>query len=319
MRAEELDNLTEERLQEKANICFIAAENTNIHLQGGDAERLRLHLEAQFYLTAVARKRDDRVAQRDFRMEVAVIVLISVEIVISLAFGFLGLREGSKQAKVLERQAKVLEHMDQSAAHTASAMGEAKTALQMLTDQQKTSLDSQKLTNQNLQASLKQTRTMASTLQTQLGIFQKEQADKLAQLSRKPKLVLWWGDDVPLNRPNYNFTPVTETDTAATFNFNLRNHGDAAATKIHIRVEIRGADRVRIQSNPPVEPPSGPFDSYKLEFPSQRPKTAIPIIMTFAFQKGQTPFYVYFQVEADEIEPTSLGMITITPRMPQNQ
>lgn len=43
MRAEELDNLTERQLQDKANICFITAEDANF--QGGDGARLRLQLE----------------------------------------------------------------------------------------------------------------------------------------------------------------------------------------------------------------------------------------------------------------------------------
>jgi hypothetical protein len=79
LRAEELDNLTEEELLEQANICSITAEN-----KGNEMERLLLHLQAQYYVTAVARKRDDRVADRDFRMEVWVIVLIGLEILLSL-------------------------------------------------------------------------------------------------------------------------------------------------------------------------------------------------------------------------------------------
>jgi len=62
-----------------------------------DAEKLRLLLEAQFYLTGVARKRDERVANRDFWLEVTVIVLIFVEIIIISVAGIrIGILEGNQ-------------------------------------------------------------------------------------------------------------------------------------------------------------------------------------------------------------------------------
>lgn len=115
MRAEELDNLTEEQLQQKANACFAAAEDVNIQLSGGNFEKLRLHLEAQFYVTALSKKRDERVARRDFRMEVGVIALIAVEIVLATVFGIVGIREGSGQTKALK-------DMDASTSATATSM-----------------------------------------------------------------------------------------------------------------------------------------------------------------------------------------------------
>jgi hypothetical protein len=128
MRAEELDNLTEKELQDKANACFIVAERNSavqvLHqfppyqfAPPDDAERTRLLLEAQFYLTAVARKRDERVARRDFWMEVAVIVLIGLEIILSFVFGWYGLKEGDQQAKILQ-------HMDQTTAATVKALSD---------------------------------------------------------------------------------------------------------------------------------------------------------------------------------------------------
>src|SRR5580692_3289994 len=115
MRAEELDNLTEDQLQQKANACFAAADDANIHLSGSGFEKLRLHLEAQFYLTALAKKRDERVARRDFRMEVGVIALIAAEIVLAIVFGIVGILEGNGQTKALK-------DMDTSTAATASSM-----------------------------------------------------------------------------------------------------------------------------------------------------------------------------------------------------
>jgi hypothetical protein len=55
MRAEEIDNLTVKELQDRANACFIEAENTNANMFGGDEKKLRLQLDAQYYLTLVSR------------------------------------------------------------------------------------------------------------------------------------------------------------------------------------------------------------------------------------------------------------------------
>jgi septal ring factor EnvC (AmiA/AmiB activator) len=105
---------------------------------------------------------------------------------------------------------KVLEHMDASAAATATAMDNVKQStadsaaamnaasksLTTLAKDQDRSLHRLEQMDRTLQASLQQTNTMASALQTQLEILQKEQADRLAVLARKPKLVLYWGDDL---------------------------------------------------------------------------------------------------------------------------
>ena len=68
---------------------------SNRPLNLDDAGKLRLLLEAQFYLTA-ARKRDERVASRDFWLEVTVIVLIFVEIIISVAGIRIEILEGNQ-------------------------------------------------------------------------------------------------------------------------------------------------------------------------------------------------------------------------------
>lgn len=133
MRAEELDNLTEQQLQQKANECFVKAEETNVHLADGGFEKLRLQLEAQFYLTALARKRDDAVAQRDFRMEVGVIILIGLEIILSVIFGVGGVLEGKDQARILKE-------MDTSTAATATSMTAVSTSMNSLAAAQTESL-----------------------------------------------------------------------------------------------------------------------------------------------------------------------------------
>ena len=103
MRAEELDNLTEKQLLDRANACFIEAENTNINNQSGPEERLRLHLDAQYYLTLVARKRDEWIARRDFWMEIGVMLLIGAELLLS-AFGlYYAIHDGNLEGSALQK------------------------------------------------------------------------------------------------------------------------------------------------------------------------------------------------------------------------
>jgi hypothetical protein len=174
MRAEELDSLTEKELQDKANACFIVAENSSIYVQGGEAERLRLQLEAQYYLTLVARKRDERVARRDFWMEVAVIVLIGLEIILSFIFGWYGLKEGQQQAKLLE-------HMDQSAAATANTLSDLQKA-------QERSAGTLAQMNDSIGQQAKTTQSMNRVLQRQLAILSGEQKARLDEAKLHPDL-----------------------------------------------------------------------------------------------------------------------------------
>jgi hypothetical protein len=80
MRAGDAKKLTIKQLEEQADVCFITADQINEDQR--HFEKLRLQLEAQYYLTLEAQKHDDRVARRDFWMEVAVIVLIGLELIL---------------------------------------------------------------------------------------------------------------------------------------------------------------------------------------------------------------------------------------------
>jgi hypothetical protein len=316
MRAEELDNLTEDELQKKANDCFVQAESLNALLQRNDSEKLRLLFEAQFYLTAVAKKRDDRISQRDFRLERIVIYLISIEIVLSFLFGFLGLYEGYQQSQVLD-------HMDKSSAATASAMKGASESLRSLADAQAASLDRLKEMNNKLQESLSQTSGMASSSRKQLEINQKEQADRLAQLAKKPRLALYIGTLlVPLNSSSKVTFPIREqTDTLIRFDFYLRNEGDAPAANTLLRAfvlrkNVGFASTIKSEALPVEE---GEQQTFLMSLPALHPNATLPIVITFTFPKGDQPFNVFFNADADGIETgTPLGGITITPRKPLN-
>jgi hypothetical protein len=315
MRAEELDNLTEDELQQRANDCFIQADNTNFRVSVGGFERLRLHLEAQFYMTAVARKRDDRTARRDFWMEVSVIVLISIEIILSLVFGFLALREGRQQAKILSQ-------MDTSTGATATAMQAASLSLTTLANDQAKSLDRLRQMSDSLQSSLRQTGIMASANSQQLKILREEQAARLAELAKKPKLALFIGGK-PASTPNQYIPPSAESDTSLTDEVVLRNIGDATAHHVTVRVIINATD-VGLAGEGTVRPvlfqpqPDPALRAYIIQIDFIRPTGSVPIELAFTFPKGHGPFQVVINTDADEVEPPiELANLTVRPRPPQ--
>lgn len=307
MRAEEFDKLTEEQLQQKANGCFIAAENQSIYQQGGDAQRRRLLLEAQFYLTAVAKKRDDRTAKRDFRMEVAVIVLISIEIILSIVFGFLGLSEGKQQARVLA-------HMDTSTAATANAMTGVTNALDAFADEQKRSSNSLKEMSRDLQSS-------AGAARDQLHILRQEQADALAERSKKPELALLLGGHLlnPMQQPP-KIIVRAESDTSMTIDFVLLNHGSATANAVIFRALVWDKEVSLLGEGPFILIPVPPTTSYDYAhvyitpIGNVRVRSQFVLPLTFIFPKGQKAFHVTLSADADEIESgTPLATLDITP------
>ncbi len=80
-----------------------------------DEERTRLLLEEQSFLSEIDRREDAKVSERDFRLEVAVIVLIGLEILIDLG----GLYTDGID---FNRQQTVLTNLEKSSEATASTM-----------------------------------------------------------------------------------------------------------------------------------------------------------------------------------------------------
>jgi hypothetical protein len=134
MRAEDFDKASIEELQARADKCFELAQSpregpTVYQILGDkkvpildDAGKLRLLLEAQFYLTAITKKRDEKVARRDFWMEVGVIVLIGIEIILSIVGIGIGIHEATQQAVEMKAQTGILnEQAKQSALDSSDA------------------------------------------------------------------------------------------------------------------------------------------------------------------------------------------------------
>jgi hypothetical protein len=284
MRAEELlETLTDDELKNRANLCFLEAENKSLYMLVTPEEKLRLLTEADFYLKALIWRHDTRTAERDFRLEKLVISLISAEIVLSLIFGFVGLWEGWQQDKTLERQVAVLGHMDTSTAVTSDSLQKLVTAQA---------------------ASLK--------------ILQTEEADRLAQLAKRPELILYVGH-VPLAKARGPLKPTQETDTSATFDIVLKNAGEATADKVIWRA-LAPLD-VNIFSNPMPTPgndlPDRPVRAFLYFQDLIAPKGYTEVSITFVFPKGHPPFRVTFNASSPQIiGETPLGVLPITPRIP---
>jgi hypothetical protein len=313
MKAEDFDKASIKELQALADKCFKAAQSPLEEVEIGgfyaepsprildDAAKLRLLLEAQFYLTAVARKRDEEVARRDRKLEIWVIVLIGVEIVLSIVGVGLALYEGSQQASVLS-------NIERSTKDSAGAMSQAKSSLAGLSDSQSRSLEHLKTMDETLRSSQEMTGAMVSATRQQLKILAQEQANRLAQLAKKPKLVLHYGDNGPPlggGAGVINIKPRKETDTSMTMDVSLVNEGDALATSPTLRIVAPRA--VTVVSTPlvmqgPVEgAPDSDYHAYLANLINLRPRARVPAAITFTYPAGTKAFHITFTVDADEI------------------
>ncbi len=157
-----------------------------------------------------------------------------------------------------------------------------------------------------------------------LTIAQQQETDRLAQLAKKPELVLFVGH-VPLAKAHGAVKPSQETDISATFDFVLRNGGEAGAHKVIFRALVP-PDDISVMSNTPFSPmysasdlPDRPVRAFLCPLESLRAKNYTQITLIFQFPKGHAPFQAVFNVDADEIKSdTPLGVLTITPRKSTN-
>lgn len=200
MRAEELlKTLSDEDLKERANGCFIQAESTRLYQLPSPEEKQRLLTEADFYLKALIWRKDARIAERDFRLEKWVIALISVEIFLSLVFGFLGLWEGWKQGKALDRQIAILSHMDTNTAATTDSL--------------------QKL---------------VAAQDASVGILRQEQVER----ARKPRLALYVGNTLLDKAAVHLLARKGFARTAASLDLLLKNEGDAPLSTFRLHALV---------------------------------------------------------------------------------
>jgi len=315
MRITDFQQKTEDELLQLAEDCFIAMDTAGVE------QKPAYLLQAQIYMNQAAKLNDSHVADRDFKMakrsfklEVWVIVLIGIEIVLSIVGLWYGIREGNKQVAVLSQ-------LNTSATATAKASEVQADALPKLVEEQRNSLSSLSDMNSKLQGSLKQTTGMSVAMQKQLKILQDEQAARLAELAKKPKLELYV-QNVPLGSlSGVNFKARETTDTKLTFDILLKNSGDAIAHKGVVRVIVDAKD-VSISANVPSQPipdfeKDDPQHGLLIPFDYIRASSRIPWSVTFTYPAGQQPFSVYFNVDADEVPTaTPLGSMIARPPKP---
>lgn len=244
----------------------------------------------------------ESMATWEFILTVVITLIIAAE----LYFAWAGFYEAQDQYQVLK--------------DLKTASREQAATLKTLTDEQSKSLESLTRMNEALQTSVSNARDMASALRRQLKILEDEQNERQAQAAKKPKLEVQVGG-VDVN--TFFSIPIKskeETDTSFSYNVKLLNNGEDAARHGVLRVIVNAKD-VSIQSSSPFqkpyEEPDSAMHAILLNFDVVRSHGNIGFDITLNYPKGQAPFTVMFNADADELPTaTSLGAMTVKPRKP---
>jgi len=109
-------SMTEEELERVVEDCFEYAPDTI------PVDRLAILLEAQFYQTELDRRKSSWVEQRSFWLEIAVIVLILGEILLSIYGIRLAIREAKDDTVAMDKQNTILNDLQTSTHATASLL-----------------------------------------------------------------------------------------------------------------------------------------------------------------------------------------------------
>ena len=110
MRLENMEKQGNEYIRAHIDACFEAAEEAE-----SEDRRAVLLTEADFHMRELEHRRDRKIARRDFWMEVAVILLIGLEIYMSIR------AEQLQRANFKDEQA-VFENLEKSSAATATTL-----------------------------------------------------------------------------------------------------------------------------------------------------------------------------------------------------
>jgi hypothetical protein len=314
VEGKELRDLPEEELRRVARENFEALQRRQ-----SAAVDTALALTAQLYMGELDRRqneatssRDLELAKRSHTMEVWVIILIGIEILLAGGSFAYGIHEGNKQLEVLKQ-------LNVSTAATANNSETQANRLKTLADEQAQSLDSLQKMNDQLQTSLQTTIKMEVAMQKQLRILQDEQARRLAEQAKKPKLEVFVGQSPLVSIvPNLPLVPTEFTISKAVWDISLRNSGSAPATRGLLRIIAFDKDVTLDCSFPHQQIHEGkPNESQHamlVPFEVLRPNGNILMSVIANYPAGQPQFVLLFNVDADEIPvATPLGVITVTP------
>jgi hypothetical protein len=126
MTFDEFEEANEESLRRETKVCFDKYNNPYT----GGLDKPALLLEAQFYIQELGRREDSRIARRDFRMELIVILLIGLELVTAVLLAIWGSREqdraNQKQLSALVQMQGVLQNLNTSSQTTAATLSQLK-------------------------------------------------------------------------------------------------------------------------------------------------------------------------------------------------
>jgi hypothetical protein len=113
-----INKLTNDELKQAIEDCFEEAPDT------APVDRLAILQEAQFYQTEIDRRHGSWVELRSLVLEIAVIILILGEILLSIYGIRLAIREDEDEAAVMVKQNTILSNLQTSTQATASMLGE---------------------------------------------------------------------------------------------------------------------------------------------------------------------------------------------------
>jgi hypothetical protein len=181
---EDPSKMTVDELRGRASRCSEQFDDSNV----SDQTKEHLAALAQFYLGEIDRRDSAKIARRDYKLEVWVIVLIGLELVLAVVAIITGWIEANKQMSVLDK-------LNESSAATAGTL----TALR---DAQEASLETQKQTLENIVA-------MNTALQDELGlnyaisvVLTYDDGQRSLNLFNNGKTNIWlWGTKLSNQRP----------------------------------------------------------------------------------------------------------------------
>jgi hypothetical protein len=286
------ENLSDAELEQLARKCH----ESGLTAIGSEAGTGYL-LQAQIYRNELDRRHDSRISIRDFILEMVVILMIGAEI-------WMGYRQETNQQRDFAGQQKVLNAMQSSMTTTATQLTQTVSSLQEV--------------NTDLQNSLTRTKEMAGALQQQLKILRDEQAARLAEAAKAPKIRFYVDGTLVTTVGTEHLEARQLTATQAVFDVVLMNVGTATATNGSVRAIVASKD-VNLTSNTTLLPtyngePNSPTHVYLIPFERLRPQTSLAFSITAAYPAGQAPFLILFNYDADQVAAgTDLGAVTVTP------
>jgi hypothetical protein len=122
MKIEDIENASEANLRKQLQECYARVDSLD-ELAG----TTQLY-KARFLIDELERRKNDKVSRRDFWLEIAIIILISIEI----GFSYVAFKEAPQQLRALNATKDALIDVQQSSATTAATLSVLQQTMQMM-------------------------------------------------------------------------------------------------------------------------------------------------------------------------------------------